>query len=68
MEFIKLNSVSEELHKYCCHASDGDIMEVTEWKNGDGYDISIISKMNERKFSLTLGEFELLTVLINIRK
>jgi hypothetical protein len=40
-------------------------MEVTQWSNGEGYDISINRKNSQEKFSLTFGEFDLLTVLMN---
>jgi hypothetical protein len=42
-------------------------MEVTQWSNGEGYDISIDRKNGQEKFSLTFGEFDLLTVLMNWR-
>ena len=35
-------------------------MEVTEWSNGEGYDICIDRKSGGEKFSLTHGEVELL--------
>jgi hypothetical protein len=42
----------------------------TTWRshsgaNGEGYDISIDRKNGQEKFSLTFGEFDLLTVLMN---
>jgi hypothetical protein len=39
-------------------------MEVTEWHNGEGFDVSI---GDEKYFSLTHGEFELLNVLVRIK-
>ena len=68
MEFSKLDSVTETLSKYCHLASDNDFMEVTEWKNGEGFEIFISRKNSEQRFSLTSGEFTLLTVLINVKK
>jgi hypothetical protein len=47
------------------HAGDNDYMEVTQWSNGEGYDICIDRKNGRDKFSLTFGEFDLLTVLMN---
>ena len=35
-------------------AGENDFIEVCEWKNGDGYDISI----NDRQYSFTHGELE----------
>lgn len=54
-----------ELRPYCYLAADGDLIEVTEWINGEGYDITIISKHGDRHLSLTDGELQALNVLIN---
>jgi hypothetical protein len=40
-------------------------MEVTQWSNGEGFDIVIDRKTNKETFSLTYGEWELLQILIN---
>jgi len=47
------------------HGGDQDYMEVTEWSNGEGYDIVIDRKGDTERFSLTYGEWELLQVLMN---
>ncbi len=36
----------------------GDFLEVTEWANGEGYDIHIFNVKGESKFSLTWGQYE----------
>jgi hypothetical protein len=41
-------------------------MEVTEWSNGEGFDI-IIDSHHKVAFSLTHGEYQLLQVLINYK-
>lgn len=52
MEFKKRKSVSEKLNKFDALAKDEDFIEVTEWANGEGNDITI----NDNKFiSLTWG-------------
>ena len=56
-----------ELKGYCHLSGDNDYMEVTEWTNGEGYDIVIDRKSGVEKFSLTHGEWQLLQVLINWR-
>lgn len=56
-----------ELKPYCHHAKDNDFIEVTEWYNGEGYDITISSK-GETYFSLTHGQFEALTALITYKE
>ena len=58
-------AVFAELKGYCHLSSDNDYMEVTEWSNGEGYDVCIDRKSGGEKFSLTYGEVELLIVLLN---
>jgi hypothetical protein len=58
-------AVFAELKGYCHMCGDNDYMEVTEWSNGEGYDVCINRKSDSEKFSLTYGEVELLTVLLN---
>ena len=36
----------------------GDCLEVTEWTNGEGYDIYISDGIGQRTFQLTWGQFE----------
>jgi hypothetical protein len=36
----------------------GDFLEVTEWSNGEGYDIHISDVSGEKKFHLTWGQYE----------
>lgn len=56
-----------ELKPYCTFSKDNDYIEVTEWTNGEGYDVTISNGGETRYFTLTIGEFEALTVLINYR-
>ena len=58
-------SLFSELKPYCHHSGENGFMEVTEWVNGEGFDIIIERKHNGEKFSLTYGEWELLQVLMN---
>jgi hypothetical protein len=37
-----------------------DFLEVTEWSNGEGYDIHISDSSGEKHFDLTCGQFEAL--------
>lgn len=57
------NAVFSELKKYDPVADKGDFIEVTEWKNGDGFDVEIVGKLSTR-FQLTWGEFEALKELV----
>lgn len=59
-----LNSVSADLRDFDVLAKKDDFIEVTEWHNGEGYDITI----NERKFLLTDGELEAINHLIRVLK
>jgi hypothetical protein len=65
IEVSKRRAVFAELKGYCHLSSDNDYMEVTEWSNGEGYDICVNRKIVGEKFSLTYGEVELLMVLLN---
>lgn len=53
-------SVSTELKKFDYLAQTDDFIEVTEWHNGEGWDITI----NDRKISLTDGELKAINHLI----
>lgn len=53
-EFSKRKSINDKLSKYDILAKDSDFIEVTEWANGEGLDVSI----NERLINLTYGELE----------
>lgn len=53
-------TVSDDLKKYCCLAKDNDFIEITEWTNGEGWDITI----NDRYFHLTYGELDAINFLI----
>jgi hypothetical protein len=65
IEETKRRAVFSELKGYCIHAGENDFIEVTQWSNGEGYDICIDKMIVQERFSLTFGEFELLTVLMN---
>lgn len=54
------STVSDDLKKYCCLAKDNDFIEITEWSNGEGWDITI----NDRHFHLTYGELNAINFLI----
>lgn len=60
-EIYQRKSIMDHLAKYDYLAKDDDYIEITEWKNGEGYDISIKDK---NLFSLTLGEIEAINFLI----
>ena len=62
MNFATRKTVYTDLRDYCHHAKSGDIVEVCEWANGEGWDISI----GTRQLMLTHGELQALLVLCNV--
>jgi hypothetical protein len=64
----KRRAVFAELRPYCMLSGEGDYIEVTQWANGEGYDIEIETKKRRERFSLTYGEWELLQVLMNYKE
>lgn len=63
MDFYTRKAIFAQLKDYCHLAKKDSFMEVTEWKNGEGWDISIDNK----QFSLTHGELQLLIILTSIK-
>jgi hypothetical protein len=45
-----------ELSNFCYLAKPDDFIEVTEWHNGEGYDIVINSQLGQQNINLTHGE------------
>lgn len=59
MEQRNRKSVYEELNKFDYLAKKSDFIEVTEWNNGEGWDINI----NDKIFQLTDGELKAINYL-----
>lgn len=59
MEITNRKSINDKLTKYDCLAKDDDFIEVTEWTNGEGYDIVI----NDKIISLTAGQLDAINYL-----
>ena len=53
-----------ELKAYDSFADKDDFMELCEWHNGEGFDVTI----DNRHFSLTWGQWECLQVLVNYKE
>lgn len=69
IEVTNRRSVVSDLKKYCHLASDTDTMEITEWINGEGFDVTILYNGRAfQNFSLTYGEAELLQLLISYKE
>ena len=52
-----------ELKPYDHLAKEHDFMEVTEWHNGEGFDVTT----SDKQFQLTWGEFEALQALVHFK-
>ena len=63
MEKYERKAIFSELKEYCHLAKEGDYMEITEWKNGEGYDIHIYSG-GTSTFQVTDGQFKAIKKLI----
>lgn len=65
VEKSKLNSVSLLLNEDSVWGRKSDYYEVTEWKNGEGYEISIEKKNGCRQnFSIHFSELEIFMKLL----
>lgn len=58
--YERTSKFAGNLKDYCNHHKEHDFMEVTEWHNGEGFDVNINDKGT---FSLTWGEYECLQAL-----
>jgi hypothetical protein len=54
MNKYKRKAIFTELKGFCPFADKGDYIEVTEWYNGEGFDVEVHGKMGAR-FQLTWG-------------
>lgn len=70
MKINNRKSVFFELKDFCTfsmgvNSKRGDYVEVTEWTNGEGYDIEIDTKTHTH-IQLTIGQFEAIKKCIKI--
>jgi len=63
MKFQQRQSVYTNLRQYCHMAKADATVEVTEWSNGEGWDIAIDNKI----ISLTYGELGAINVLTKVK-
>lgn len=64
MEINNRKSVFEKLSVFSPYSNDeSDYIEVTEWANGEGYDITIQCKYETKSFSLHIDELEAINYL-----
>ena len=62
MEFNQRTSIKDDLRKYDHLADKDSIIQVTQWANGEGWDISI---NDEPVISLTWGQLDAINYLVN---
>lgn len=62
MKINNKKSIYDDLQKYDCLKSKSSFIEITEWTNGEGWDITI----DEKIFSLTYGELEAIKYLTRV--
>jgi len=63
-EIKQRKSISAELKQFCHLSKEHDFIEITEWTNVEGYDITIA----EKNFSVTFGELDAINTLIGIMR
>jgi hypothetical protein len=61
MNFSTRKTVYADLNDYCHHAKPHDVIEVTEWTNGEGWDVCVGQKI----IALSHGELQAILVLCN---
>ena len=61
MEFNSRKAVNDKLKKYDYLAKDEDFIEVVEWTNGEGYDVTI---NDDKIISLTRGQIDAINYLV----
>ena len=64
MEKYTRKAIFTYLPKFDVLAEDYDYMEVTEWNNGEGFDIELGEGKSTTKFELTWGQYKALKKLV----
>jgi len=64
MKFQQRQSVYTNLRQYCHMAKADAIVMVTEWSNGEGWDIAFDNKI----ISLTYGELQAIELLTKVKQ
>lgn len=62
MDIVSRKSINDNLRKYDYLAKENSFIEVTEWGNGEGYDITIDDKV----ISLTIGQLDAIKYLTSV--
>jgi hypothetical protein len=59
MDIVSRKSINDNLRKYDHLAKENSFIEITEWGNGEGWDITI----DDRVISLTWGQLDAIQYL-----
>jgi len=62
-EIYKREAIFAELKQFCHLSKEHDFIEVTEWNNGEGWDVTI-NTTSEQNISITYGQFDAIKKLI----
>lgn len=65
MDTYNRKSAMVDLKKFNPTRDNGDYMEVTEWKNGEGYTVTIDAGNRNVVFDITHEEVDALNYLVN---
>lgn len=63
MDQKQRKELQESLSKFCLFAGEHDDIFITEWTNGEGFDVTIEARKSHKSISLTDGEFRALVAL-----
>jgi len=63
IEKYNRKSIFSELSKFDCLSKKDAYIEITEWKNGEGWDVNI-SNFQEQYFNITHGQLKAIKKLI----
>ena len=64
IETYKRKTLFSELKQFDVTAKENDFIEVTEWFNGEGFDVEVSDGLNQR-FQMTFSTFDALKKLVN---
>jgi hypothetical protein len=56
-----------QLKPYDFFAGEDDFIELTEWNNGEGFDVMINGKSGSEKISLNWGQWEAMQAIVAYR-
>jgi hypothetical protein len=63
METYNKKTVYDNLNKYCPLSKKDSYIEISEWNNGEGYDIDL---NGEKRISITFGELDAINYLTKV--